>query len=150
MEPIDDRRRRHLTALAALLCAVPVALAPLAARSSLDANRDRAAFGERFVKPLPPLQWKARAVRVSRDPFLADADAAAKPAAIAAHMPVVQTAFVEAVATGGTPRALVQDGAQARIVGIGDALAGSRVTAIDAEMVRLANGTVLHLVQAVP
>jgi hypothetical protein len=149
MYPLDERMRRHMLAAAAVLCAVPAVLAPMAARSSLASLRENTALSERFAAPLPTLQWRSRVVRVTRDPFAGDAgnDTIKEPAS----RPLVpQTSFLEAVATGGEPRALVQDGSEARVVGIGDVLDGSRVVAIDSKMVRLANGAVLLLAPGSP
>lgn len=52
---------------------------------------------------------------------------------------------VTAIVSGPGARALIDDGARVRVVGVGDSIAGSRITSIDSAGVRLQNGAVLPL-----
>jgi hypothetical protein len=149
MHPLAERSRRHLLALAAVLCSVPVTLWPIAARSSLSDVPDGAARAHHLTSSLPPLQWRSHTVRCKRDPFAGDPETTTLAKAVPGTASQ-QAVFVEAIATGARSRALVQDGDQARIVTTGDPLAGSRVSVIGSAAVRLANGTILPMKREKP
>jgi hypothetical protein len=79
LQPLDDHRRRRLLTLSAMLCAVPVFLAPLAGRSSFELASEKAAFNTRFSNPSIPVVWNAPPVTVARDPFEPDGADILKP-----------------------------------------------------------------------
>lgn len=72
MLPLHDARRRKLLNVSALLCAIPVLLAPIAGRSSFELASEEAAFNQRFAPPAPSVDPAARPMPVSRDPFVPD------------------------------------------------------------------------------
>ena len=184
MLPIDDRARRRLLVLSAMLCAIPSSLAPLVARSSFELSAERAAFNARFIVPSIPVAWNPRPVAIGRDPFIPDdrqddASDNANPALPGAGgivgMQVVQgqsigfplpsnrdlsgmslqdAAFgvptVRAVVIGTSARALIEENGRARIIGVGDFIAGSRVIAIDRAGVHLKNNLVFALTEDRP
>jgi hypothetical protein len=136
--PLRSNLRRRL--LRAALCALgaAIALAPLAIPCALPA-----AVGAGFpVRPvaLPAIGGTAEPeVTIARDPFVPDA-----PVDAAGTAPADGSAIaVEAVALGSSPHALVRVGGATRIVGVGDALAGSTVNGIDAHGVALESGETL-------
>jgi hypothetical protein len=57
------------------------------------------------------------------------------------------TPRISAIVSGPSPRALVDDGTHVRVLAVGDALAGSRVTAIDESGVHLQSGALLRLAE---
>lgn len=168
MRSVNDKQRRRLLAWSALLCAIPVSLAPLAGRTSFELASEQAAFGARFSAPQLDGVWSDKAVSVLHDPFIAEAGEAArgtsvtKANVIGAHVTqgestgitvpvggsVPQMPFtVTAVVTGVSPRALVDDGARVRVVGVGDPIAGSRVISIDGSGVHLQSGVLVPLAE---
>jgi hypothetical protein len=177
LRPLNDAARRRMFAWSAVFCAVPLCLAPLAGRSSFELASERAAFDTRFNAPTLDAAWNGRPVDVARDPFMPEvhtprtlqADSSIVGMRVtqgeptgwvlpanrgAAGAPLIDAAVgavnVTAVVTGSSPRALVDDGTHVRVVSIGDALAGSRIAAIDGNGVHLQNGTVLALAQESP
>jgi hypothetical protein len=177
LQPLDDAARRRVFAWSAVLCAVPLCLAPLAGRSSFELASERAAFDARFNAPTLDAAWNGRPVDIARDPFMpevrAPRTAQADPSIVGMHVtqgettgyvlpanrgavgtPLVdaplESVNVTAVVTGSSPRALIDEGTRVRVVAIGDMLAGSRVAAIDGRGVRLQNGTLLVLAQEGP
>src|SRR5579864_4440369 len=81
LPPLHDARRRKLLNVSALLCAIPILLAPIAGRSSFELASEQAAFNERFAPPAPPDDPSARPMPVSRDPFVPDRFTAVPPRA---------------------------------------------------------------------
>ncbi|HKU66884.1 MAG TPA: hypothetical protein VJP85_03815 [Candidatus Baltobacteraceae bacterium] len=159
MRPLDDRLRRQLFAWSATLCAIPLCLVPLAARSSFEVASERAAFDARFSAPALRLTWNRPPVNVSRDPFVpevrVEAGAPAASGIVGVHVTQGQpigfagpAAVVTAVVTGPSPRALVDDGARVRVVGIGDVLGSKRIVSIDAVGVHLENGVLLPVLES--
>lgn len=177
MHPLGDAQRRRLRTWSALLCAIPLCLAPLAGRSSFELASEQAAFDARFAAA-PQNVWSDKPVAVARDPFVPEPPAPtlenrepmtatgvvgvhvrqgdsmgfALPAntAAAATRPgenLPGIVAVTAIVTGPSPHALVDDGEHVRVVGVGDMLAGSRVLAIDGSGIRLQNGTLLTLTE---
>ncbi len=178
MQRLDDRVRRRLLAFSAMLCAIPVLLTPLAGRSSFELASEQAAFNARFSAPQLPSAWKDSPIAVERDPFIAQtgnaADAtsprldvigmqvvqgqpmgyAAPANGVVSAVPVADVTYgvpaVRAIATGVSPHALIEENSHARIVGIGDIVAGSPIVAIAAGAIRLKNGAVFTLTQEHP
>lgn len=151
-----------MLALAAVCCAVPLCLLPLAGRSSLELAGDQAALDARFEAPLLQVVWSRHSVALVRDPFVGETlqhgtapEQSTSRGVIGMHVtqgtPIGFLAdkqageTVSAVVVGASPRALVDDGGAVRVVAIGDRLGGSRVTGIDGRGVRLANGSLLEL-----
>lgn len=148
MRPLDDRKRRRLLTLSAMLCAAALMLAPLAGRTSFEIAGEYEAFNARFANLQPPQARNDHPVAITRDPFAsARTQAAARPAM---HGQTAGIASVRAVVTGTSARALVEINGVTRVVACGDMLVGSRVIAIDAAGVRLQNGTVLPLTGDMP
>ena len=163
LQPLNDRERRTLLTWSAVLCAIPLCLAPLAGRSSFELASERAAFDARFSPPSIDAVWNDKPVVVARDPFVPERKPVvnATPAQSVIGMHVTQgqpigfvvpsgTMAVRAVVTGASPRALIDDGARVRVVGIGDMLAGFKVVGIDRGGVHLQNGTVMPLPEENP
>lgn len=167
MRPLHDARRRRALFCSALLCAVPLCLAPLAGRSSLELADEQATFDARFSAPALAASWRVKPVNVERDPFRPDGGSrsAAPPhdnGVVGMHVtqgrPIgfpltpntAQLSSVTAIITGSSARALIDDGSRVRVVGIGDALDGARVSKIDATGVHLTNGKVLPLTEDEP
>lgn len=168
MHPLEDRRRRALLSASALLCTSCLLLLPIAARSS------RAVFSERSGagRDLAALQLRAAAPvtvpHLRRDPFAADRGASATDSAQMAPSPIVGMRVVQGESTGyavpaaggtilraivrgsGGARALVESSGRATIVSAGDTLGDSRIVRIDADGVRLANGTQLRVESGTP
>lgn len=166
MRPLDDTQRRRTLLCSVLLCVVPLFLAPLAGRSSLEVAGERAMLDARFSAPSLAATWSAKPVNVARDPFIPEvAKSAVAPragAVVGVHVtqgqPIGYAASpnqgpilgVVAIVTGASPRALVDDGSHVRVVGIGDVLDGSRILRIDRAGIHLVNGTVLALAEDEP
>lgn len=141
MRPLIETDRRRLFGFSAVLCAAPLVLAPLAARSSFGITSGHRAF-EASLELRMPVPVKPRSFSVTRDPFVADAgtDPASVPTASEAGAPVVR-----ALVTGSVPYALLDAGGLLRIVRSGDGVAGSTVRSIDAGGVHLQDGRVISL-----
>lgn len=77
MRPLDDAQRRRLFTWSALLCAIPICLAPLAGRSSFELAGEQAAFNARFSTVQPQNVWNDKPLAVARDPFVPEAPTAA-------------------------------------------------------------------------
>lgn len=154
MHPLDDARRR-LLAFSAVCCAVPLCLLPLAGRSSLEMAAERAAFDVRFTAPQLEQAPSRAHVDVARDPFVAEVPEqtrASRAAPAGGLVGIEQPAqvVVDATVVGDSARALVREGARARVVGIGDPLAGSFIVSIDRSGIKLANGSLLALSETGP
>lgn len=177
MRPLDDAQRKQVFTWSVLLCAVPLCLAPLAGRSSFELASEQAAFNARFSKAQPQNVWTDKPVAVARDPFVPQSiaaeprekDSAATNSVVGMQvrqgdsigyaLPPNHGAeaalengnsgalSVTAVVSGLSPRALIDDGQRVLVVGVGDAVGGSRVLAIDRFGVRLQNGTLLSLTE---
>lgn len=172
MLPVDEGERRRLLCLSAILCVIPLCLAPLAGRSSFELASEHAAFDKRFNGPSFDTVWNDKPVDVARDPFVAERALPVStgpgngivglhvtqgqpigfvlpPNSGASGTPVqgssVDLPSVTAIVSGSSPRALIDDGMHVRVIGIGDSLAGSRVLSIDGAGVHLRNGRVLVL-----
>lgn len=174
MRPLSDSERKRFLTWSALLCAIPLCLAPLAGRSSFELAGEQAAFDARFSPPQLQNVWNDKPVSISRDPFVPEAPAATAQATYPTSASVVGMQVtqgqsmgftlpanrgaagtplagangpltVTAVVTGPSPRALVDDGGRVRVVGVGDTLSGSVVASIDGFGVRLRNGMLLPL-----
>lgn len=178
MRPLHEDERRRMLTWSALLCAVPLCLTPLAGRTSFEIATEQAAFQMRFSTPSLETVWNGKPVDIRRDPFQPEQGAknalAAAPGGLvglhvtqgasigfilpanhgSAGSPVQVTAqgnpSITAIVTGPSPRALIDDGAHVRMVGVGDALAGSRILAIDAAGIHLENGTVMPFAEEHP
>jgi hypothetical protein len=176
LQPLDDVKRRLLLRWSALCCAIPLCLAPLAGRSSFELAGERAVLDNRFTTPALERVWSTKAVSVARDPFMPDkSSGGAAPPQVTAYGGVVGMQVtqgdpigfalapnrgagplqdnglaitrVSAVVLGVSPRALIDDGTRVRVVGSGDAVAGSRVASIDERGVHLQNGLLLPLAE---
>lgn len=77
MHPLGDAQRRRLFTWSALLCAVPICLAPLAGRSSFELASEQAAFDARFAVAQPQSVWHDKPPAVARDPFVPETSTAA-------------------------------------------------------------------------
>ena len=175
MFPLDDRERRRLLTSSAILCAIPLCLAPLAGRSSFELASERAAFDARFNAPSLATVWHDKPLVVARDPFVAEHTGgpsesgrtnsivglhvtqgqpigfALPPNSGASGTPVqasgAELPTVTAIVSGPSPRALIDDGIHVRVIGIGDPLAGSTVASIDGSGVHLQNGVLIALAE---
>ncbi len=157
MRPLPDPLRRRCLQLSAFLCAIPLCLAPLAGRSSFELADRRSVLNERFNSPSLTATWKAQPVNVARDPFVPETTSYSQtdPAVPVVGMHVTRgqpigftvplNPLVKAIVSGTSPRALIDDGSQVRVIGVGDTIGGERVLAIDRAGVRLQNGKVLAL-----
>lgn len=166
MNPIDDLRRRRLFVTSASLCTLSVLLVPVAGRSSIELPSERRASDMRL--PLPQIEnaTPQPAIVIRRDPFAGNrteprgsnaAEAVRAGSNGVVGLQVVQghstgielpgeRDVVRAVVSGSAGvRALVEDGDRARVVSIGDPLAGSTITSIDAHGIGLRNGAHLPL-----
>lgn len=153
MQPINEARRRKLFTFSAAICAVPMMLAPIAARSSFQLAREQSAFTARFNLPAVPAPWKTAAVNVSRDPFIPERPYVSASDGVRETPPAAggfASPAVRAVVTGPSPHALVDENGNVRVVSVGDLVAGSQVLAIDRTGIRLKNGTVLALAGDMP
>ncbi len=119
-----------------LLAAAASALAPLSGASSATASGAVASALIRIGR-LGPLGIPSQVV-LRRDPFVPRA-AELSPGTV-----------VEAVLLGESPHALVSVGPEATVVGIGDLVGGIRVQSIDANGIRLSDGTRLWLRGSAP
>lgn len=173
MRPVDETERKRMLTWSALLCAIPLCLAPLAGRSSFELAGEQAAFNARFSAPQLQSVWSDKPVNISRDPFVPETAGPttettyqtsggvvgmqvtqgesmgfALPAGRVAGTPLAGATgplTVTAIVTGPSPRALVDDGGRVHVVGVGDPLSGSAVASIDGSGVRLRNGLLLPL-----
>jgi hypothetical protein len=165
MTPAFVRRtqfERALCAAGALICyAAAAILAPSGARSQVaPAGLASAAPELANDAPIEPVQPARDAfaprVAVAADMPALNARRLPSPPALAARLPPLQTvrtddgARVTAIVTGQTPSAIVDVGGVPQAVGIGDRVAGARITAIDATAIELDNGTHLQLAPETP
>ena len=72
LPPLHDARRRKLLNVSALLCTIPVLLAPIAGRSSFELASEQAAFNQRFAPTEAPVDATVRPMPPPRDPFVPD------------------------------------------------------------------------------
>ncbi len=163
MRPLNDRSRCRLLAGAAVLCAVPMLLIPLAGRSAFEVNDEQFAFVQRFKQLPRDIAAPKTSVKIARDPFLGDLsgqipiETRVGGDTRVVGMRVVQGApmgidvpnavTVRAIVSGKPPRALVEVSGHVRVVGPGDALAGSMIRRIDRSGVLLQNGVLLMLAE---
>jgi hypothetical protein len=143
LKPLRSERRRTLLRSSFCALAGAMLIAPLALPPALPAQAgdDPPSTAASAIDLGPPAEPK---IRIARDPFVPEVAAGSTDGGVQSSGGVV----VEAVALGSSPRALVQTGSTSRIVGAGDALAGSKITSIDARGITLDSGDVLML--AVP
>jgi hypothetical protein len=159
---MDDRQRQRLLHIAAMLCALPLFLAPLAGRSAFEAREAHTVLIERLKADSNLLQPDSP-VRVLRDPFVSNTaqpialsesiGAAPRGGVVGMHVtqgtPIGIAApaapAVRAIVAGLDPRALVEVRGRVSIVGIGDEIDGSRVVRITANAIVLRNGTSLFV-----
>ena len=128
---------------------------------------ERATFDARFSAPALAATWVDKPVNVERDPFRPDVTPRTVPHPhgngfvgmhVTAGRPIgfppmpngTPLSSVTAVITGASARALIDDGTHVRVVGIGDALDGARVSTIDGAGVHLTNGKLLPLTEDEP
>jgi hypothetical protein len=156
--------RRSLVASALLCFAAAIVLTPGGVRSQLAVRQLEIAEAPPHVEP--PLT----AIAPAGDAFAprANLDEELHPALpatprlllpqlprtpqIGLRIPVVQPPRlrVTAIATGSHPSAIVDDGGTARVFSLGDPLAGSSISAISDDGIRLTNGRHLSLDPGVP
>ncbi|HEY9085241.1 MAG TPA: hypothetical protein VIN40_04795 [Candidatus Tyrphobacter sp.] len=133
---LHDRERAVLFRWALLIAGAACALAPLNGAPSSSGVRTAAPSGAWESPGLPRLRFPE--VRVGRDPFVPQAS----------DLPA--NAVVRAVILGDSPHALIEIGSRTMLVGIGDVLAGARVSAIDDSGVVLSDGSRVPLHGEVP
>lgn len=166
LPPLDNSARVHALRIAAALCAVPVLLVPIAARSSRSFVSGDSLPSGTFTHAALPIAGPVPAVRIERDPFAGDPPEPSVPASSVTNSTIVgmrvvqgqstgiavpQAAAVRAIATGANgTRALVEEGGETRIVSAGDIIDGSRIVEITAGAVVLSNGVRLQLAQVRP
>jgi hypothetical protein len=161
LRPLNELDRRRLLTWSAVLCAIPICLAPLAGRSSFELAGEQAAFDERFRTPAPDPVWNDKPVAVARDPFVPEGAPVSAPGIVSLDLPanfgagasvrdVSQIPAVTGVVIGSSPRALIDDGTHVRVVAIGDLLAGFRIVAIDGAGVHLQNNVLIPLARNAP
>jgi hypothetical protein len=156
--------RRFLVAAALSCFAAAIVLTPSGARSQLALRPHDAAEAGPRVEP------SLVAIAPARDAFAprANLDEELHPALLpkppmplpqlprtpqtTLHLPAAQPpqTRVTAIATGSSPSAIVDDGGAARVVTIGDPLAGSIVSTINEDGIRLVNGRHLSLEPGTP
>jgi hypothetical protein len=158
------RAKRLSFGAAALLCfAAAIVLTPSSVRSQLTGHHIDAG-----AEPSPRAEASLAAVVPAGDAFAprADSDEEPRPALSAPPPPLrlpqlpqtrVQSPNlvpphprITAIATGSNPSAIVEDGGTARIVIVGDPLAGSTISAIGDDGIRLTNGRRLSLEPGTP
>ena len=151
---LTETWRLRFRYLSAVLCGTTICLAPLAARSSFDLASTGATYEKRFAAEPAQRVWPNRQLAAVRDPFRPDpadntVSSSPKAVSVATGMPNALPT-VQGIVRGKRPFALVEEGGAIRVVGIGDALSGSRVISISESGVRLERGTVLPLSEPVP
>ncbi|HYZ16470.1 MAG TPA: hypothetical protein VE591_08720 [Candidatus Acidoferrum sp.] len=158
MLSLGTRSRGALVAGALLAFAGAYATTPIVARSAAEPL-----VPSPSLPPSSALTTPIALVAPQRDPF------ARAPAPIASSFPAIPAALgalppnpgapvsipppalrVTAIVSGSHPYALVDENGIARIVSAGDALAGERIAAIDAEGIHLAHGTTLPIAAPSP
>lgn len=131
-----DNQRSIMFRWGMLAAVTACTLAPLCSESSMSISASGSSFaplaltaseGRRGVPPT-----------LARDPFIPKAT----------DLP--ENVVVRAVVLGAAPRALVQVGAQTMLVGVGDAVGGVPVVAIDDRGVRLSDGSLLRFQESGP
>lgn len=162
LRPINNSRRRTALRSAILLCAVPCALFPLAARSSLEIAGRQAQYDTRFSAHGFDPSSRVRNIVVLRDPFVPDRGApqhAQGSSAVGVRVIQGQSTgyplpgngvLVSAIVSGASPRALLDDAGRVRVVGVGDSVCGSRIIGIDAKGLILANGVRISIAEERP
>lgn len=143
LKPLRSDRRRTLLRSALCALAGSLLIVPLAFPPAFPAQ----AGDDVPVAAAPPPDVDATPepkIVIARDPFVPEV------ASGTADVPGVTAGgiVVQAIALGASPRALVLVGSNSRIVGVGDPLGGSKVSAIDAHGLTLESGDAMAL--AVP
>lgn len=161
-----DRSSRAVCTMAALVCFIAAfALTPTEVRSRIGAtsdaairtpNAEYAGFAPNIGLARDPFVSQAieeePAIRVKSDPANA-ANVALPPMHLGplppnagaglfpfGHAAASSDVHVSAIALGGRPSAIVESNGATRVVGVGDIVNGSTVTAIDSTGLFLANG----------
>ena len=139
LPPLTDERRRELKHLATFLCCGTFAVLAAIVQSGANA-RAGLAVPPASVRALSVVRRAVPAELVlARDPFLPDVRSRGEGGHAAAHA-AEDVPVVRAVVVGQNGRALVERGADVQVLGVGDALAGSVVVAIDAAGIVLLDG----------
>jgi hypothetical protein len=140
LQPLRSERRRNLLRGSLLALAGALLLLPLALPLALPAQ----AGGRIGSAPEPAPTFAEAAepeVKITRDPFVPEA--ATQSADATQAVDGGGSIEVEAVASGSSPRALIQVGGTSRIVRVGDALGDSTVNSIGPSGIVLENGETL-------
>ncbi|HTX57047.1 MAG TPA: hypothetical protein VMD47_08070 [Candidatus Acidoferrales bacterium] len=143
-----DDQRRAIARLATMLTAGSLAVLPLTAQSSFVAGAASAQETIRNGELATPARLTFPAYAIDRDPFVPDANVRAFESADADARMAAQpgsTPVVRAVIVGAQARALVEIDGTVRVLSVGDALGASRIAAIDASGLMLADGSHLAL-----
>ena len=146
MNPISNGTRRKMVAGSAVLCAVPLFLAPISGRSSFELAAERTAFTSRFGLSAPRVRPDSAQVRIMKDPFVPQSAFVIAPRSVQAKDS--KNGFVpllRAIASGASPLALLEENGRVRIVGIGDAVGGSSVVSILSDRIRLQDGRTIQV-----
>jgi hypothetical protein len=143
LKPLRSERRRTLLRSSLFALAGAVLIAPLAFPPALPAQAGDEAPTS-LAESADVRETSEPAVVIARDPFIPEVASGTSDNS----GPNASGMVVQAVALGTSPRALVLAGSTSRIVGVGDALAGSKVSAIDAHGITLESGDTMTL--AVP
>ena len=147
MYPISNTARRKVVVGSAILCAVPLFLAPISGRSSFELTAERIAFTNRFGIPIPRFRRHAIHVHITRDPFVPEPAFVVSPRDVLAkdsdHR--LTNPLLRAIVFGASPRALLEENGRVRIVGLGDAVDNSRVTSILSDSIRLQDGRTIQV-----
>jgi hypothetical protein len=164
LPPIDEARRTSLMRIATMLVLGSAAVLPLTAQGSHAGRADAFVPGRTQAVPAAPQPLRFPRYVFRRDPFVRTAGVAEKPSigqgpvqgqaaelgvALPPNAGAAQDAGssvdVRAVVLGPHAKALIESGGSITVVGVGDRLAGVRVTAITAGGVQFADGTMLTL-----
>ncbi len=135
-KPIPTNRRRSIVRAALAASGTAIALLPLATPWTLQAHAGDPAPVRKppSAAPLPELAYPAAVV--VRDPFAGAPGPGSETAAVAAPR-------VGALVLGAHPRALIENGERAELVGVGSAVGSAVVTAITSAGVLLDDGTTI-------
>lgn len=150
LRPLTEPARRRIFGAAAMLCAVPVLLAPLAGRSSFELREEREAFQRRFAVPHVSANVLPAPV-IARDPFVPQAsETETVHVAAGTLMKAAHAVVVRAIVSGPSPRALIEEEGRVRIVAAGDMVRGARVMRIGESAILLSDHAILTLEERMP
>jgi len=157
LRPLFANQRRTLLRAGAHACAASMLLAALATPYRFEATAQGQPHAGRFNIPDVPARLEYPKVAVQRDPFVSneptpepDGAGALDALVLPPNDAVAATPIVRAIVRGDTPRALVDVGGRMETLGIGDVIAGTRVTAIGAQGVVLDDGETLPFTEKTP